>query len=77
MAKSKPKPMNPFAGRWRIVSMSAWVESFIDEEVIPANPPQSCCPGNMLMGEMASLVFPIHDLRGRNGHRLIAKFLNF
>jgi len=32
MAKSKPKPMNPFAGRWRIVSMSAWDETFIDEE---------------------------------------------
>ena len=32
MAKAKPKPMNPFAGRWRIVSMSAWDEEFIDEE---------------------------------------------
>ena len=32
MAKSKPKPMNPFAGRWRIVSMSAWDQDFIDEE---------------------------------------------
>jgi hypothetical protein len=31
MAKSKPKP-NPFTGRWRIVSMSAWDEDFIDEE---------------------------------------------
>jgi hypothetical protein len=26
------KPMAPFEGRWRIVSMSAWDEDFIDEE---------------------------------------------
>ena len=32
MAKSKPKPESPFTGRWRIVSMSAWDEGFIDEE---------------------------------------------
>jgi hypothetical protein len=32
LAKSKPKPKNPFTGRWRIVSMSAWDEDFIDEE---------------------------------------------
>jgi hypothetical protein len=32
MAKAKPKPKSPFAGRWRIVSMSAWDEEFIDEE---------------------------------------------
>jgi len=31
MAK-KSKPMNPFAGRWRIASMSAWDQDFIDEE---------------------------------------------
>jgi hypothetical protein len=31
MAKSKPEP-NPFAGRWRIVSMSAWEQDFVDEE---------------------------------------------
>lgn len=31
MAK-KPKPPNPFTGRRRIVSMSAWDEEFIDEE---------------------------------------------
>jgi len=29
--KSNTKPMNPFAGRWRIVSMSAWDEDHIDE----------------------------------------------
>jgi hypothetical protein len=28
----KLKPPNPFTGRWRIVSMSAWDEDFIDEE---------------------------------------------
>ena len=32
MAKTKPKPSSPFTGRWRIVSMSAWDEAFIDEE---------------------------------------------
>lgn len=31
MAK-KAKAPNPFAGRWRIVSMNAWEEKFIDEE---------------------------------------------
>ena len=31
MAK-KSKETNPFIGRWRIISMSAWDESFIDEE---------------------------------------------
>ncbi len=30
MAKSKPK--SPFTGRWRIVSMTAWDEDYIDEE---------------------------------------------
>ena len=33
MAKAKPKPTSPFAGRWRIVSMSAWEDDFLDEEV--------------------------------------------
>src|SRR3954453_3954552 len=32
MAKAKPKPESPFTGRWRIVSMSAWDEDYIDEE---------------------------------------------
>ncbi len=32
MGKARPKPESPFAGRWRIVSMSAWDQSFIDEE---------------------------------------------
>ncbi len=32
MAKSKPQPKNPFAGRWRIISMSAWDDEFIDDE---------------------------------------------
>jgi hypothetical protein len=31
MAK-KSKAPNPFAGRWRIVSMSAWDEQYINEE---------------------------------------------
>jgi hypothetical protein len=29
---SKAKPKSPFTGRWRIESMSAWDEDFIDEE---------------------------------------------
>jgi hypothetical protein len=32
MAKLKPKLMNPFTGRWRIASMSAWDQEFMDEE---------------------------------------------
>ncbi|HVK07255.1 MAG TPA: hypothetical protein VM597_00620 [Gemmataceae bacterium] len=32
VAKSSRKPTSPFTGRWRIVSMSAWDEAFIDEE---------------------------------------------
>jgi hypothetical protein len=32
MAK-KSKPPNPFTGRWRIVSMSAWDNDYLDEEV--------------------------------------------
>ncbi len=32
MAK-KPKPSNPITGRWRIVSMSAWEDDYLDEEV--------------------------------------------
>jgi hypothetical protein len=31
MAK-KAKPPSPFTGRWRIVSMSAWDEDYLDEE---------------------------------------------
>ncbi len=30
MAKTKPK--SPFTGRWRIISMSAWDEDYIDAE---------------------------------------------
>ena len=33
MAKAKPKPKSPFTGRWRIVSMSAWDEDYLNEEV--------------------------------------------
>ena len=32
MAETKPSLSSPFTGRWRIVSMSAWEQSFIDEE---------------------------------------------
>jgi hypothetical protein len=32
MAK-KSRPLNPFTGRWRIVSMSAWEDDYLDEEV--------------------------------------------
>lgn len=33
MAKAKPKPKSPFTGRWRIFSMSAWEDDYLDEEV--------------------------------------------
>jgi hypothetical protein len=29
---TRKKELSPFAGRWRIVSMSAWEQDFIDEE---------------------------------------------
>ncbi len=29
---AKKKPQSPFTGRWRIVSMSAWEDDYIDEE---------------------------------------------
>src|SRR6478672_10804864 len=32
MAKSKRKPESPFTGRWRITSMSAWDNDYLDEE---------------------------------------------
>ena len=32
MAKRKPNTSTPFTGRWRIVSMSAGEQDFIDEE---------------------------------------------
>src|SRR5712675_2330082 len=32
MAK-KTKPPNPITGRWRIISMSAWEDDYLDEEV--------------------------------------------
>jgi hypothetical protein len=33
MAKAQPKPKSPFTGSWRIVSMSAWEDDYLDEEV--------------------------------------------
>jgi len=33
MAKKKSNPKSPFTGRWRIVSMSAWEDEYLDEEV--------------------------------------------
>lgn len=32
MAKARKKPESPFTGSWRILSMSAWDEEYIDEE---------------------------------------------
>ena len=29
---AKPKPESPFTGSWRIVSMSAWEDDFLDKE---------------------------------------------
>jgi hypothetical protein len=33
MAKAKPKPTSPITGRWRIISMSAREDEYLDEEV--------------------------------------------
>ncbi|HVX14304.1 MAG TPA: hypothetical protein VHC22_24170 [Pirellulales bacterium] len=33
MVKAKPKPKNCFTGTWHIVSMSAWDEDYLNEEV--------------------------------------------
>jgi hypothetical protein len=33
MAKTKPKLKSPFLGRWHIVSMSAWDDEYLNEEV--------------------------------------------
>ncbi len=33
MAKARAKPESPCTGRWRIVSMSAWEDEYLDEEV--------------------------------------------
>jgi hypothetical protein len=30
---AKPKPTSSVTGRWRIVSMSAWEDDYLDEEV--------------------------------------------
>jgi hypothetical protein len=35
MAKKSPKHKSPFLGRWHIVSMSAWNEDYLNEEVQP------------------------------------------
>ena len=33
MTKKKSKPKSPFLGRWRIITMSAWENEYLDEEV--------------------------------------------
>jgi hypothetical protein len=33
MAKKKSKPRSPFLGRWHIISMSGWDESYFNEEI--------------------------------------------
>ncbi len=33
MANARPKLKSPFTGSWRIVSMSAWEDDYLDEEV--------------------------------------------
>jgi hypothetical protein len=33
MAKAKPKPKSPITGRWHILSMSAWEDDYLNEEV--------------------------------------------
>src|SRR3990172_9782482 len=48
---------------------------FIDQEVIPSDPSQSCHPRHMLVGEMSFLGLPIHNLGGRNGEGQISQVL--
>jgi hypothetical protein len=31
--RANPKPVSPFLGRWQMVSMSAWDEDYLNEEV--------------------------------------------
>ena len=33
MARAKPQPKSPFTGLWHIVSMEAWDEDYLNEEV--------------------------------------------
>jgi hypothetical protein len=51
-------------------------EGFRDEEIVPADPSQPGSPGHVLVGKMASLILPVHKLRGRNRYGLIPKVLN-
>jgi hypothetical protein len=51
-------------------------EGFGDEEVIPADPSQPGSSGHVLVGKMASLILPVHKLRGGNRYGLIPKVLN-
>ena len=48
----------------------------INEEVVPAYPSQSRSPRHMFMRKVSPLIFPIHQLRGRDRHGLVSEILN-
>ncbi len=47
----------------------------VDEEVVPADPSEPRSTSHMFMRKMGSLRFPIHKLRGSDGHRLVSQIL--
>ena len=47
-----------------------------DQEIISPNPTQSCLLGDVFMGQMASLSFPIDHLRGGNGQGIESLILD-
>ncbi len=50
--------------------------AFADQKVIPTDPPDSCCLGDVLMGEMASLTLPVDELGGGYRESSISKILD-
>src|SRR5512143_1654337 len=51
-------------------------KSLVHEKVVPADPSQPRGAGHMLMRKVGSLRFPVHKLRGSDGHGLIPQVLN-
>ncbi len=47
----------------------------VHEKVVPANPSQPRSASHMFVRKMGSLRFPIHKLRGSDGHRLVSQIL--
>jgi hypothetical protein len=66
MAK-KPKPPSPITGRWRIVSMSAWEDDYLDEEVEAFIEFEEKCGGSFQFGYVRGLIDwrPTHGTASR------------